>query len=544
MRTSTSSTFHFRKWFVTSLLLLLAVLLHASYGQAKSQDTTSTSNSAFQLFKLEDSNWKFQVDPDDVGLSRGWEKKDFKDSAWKNIQVPSYWENQGITAANKVWTKDDLNESYSGYAWYRRSIEIPAAWSNQTVFLVLGKVDDLDWVYWNGELVGHTGQDIDRPDQQLRVYAMSPDKNKSGKNTLSIRVCDIRGKGGIYEGPVYVQIGQKPDIGTPSDASNNRYGSRHDVVKVGESIHIQPGESVTGDVVSVGGNVVIDGTITGDAVCIGGTLIISSTARVTGDAVCVGGKLDIQPGSVITGQTVSVASGMNPDFLKWFKHKPTERNHVTINKFSRLLFWTFITIIFSLFYVMTSWVCASLFPEKTSNVMHALEEKPFASFFMGLFGIVMIVPVTVLLAITCIGIPLIPIFFIAVMLAWILGIAGMSMFIGSKVAPSLNWKYSSVVGLTMLGMLSIFIIKLVPCIGWLFGFCLAIAGLGAVLLTKYGKPKPPPNYQPPTWGAPVPPIPPVPPTPPVHPVMEIQVPRENQPEPEKKTDDNPPSGNF
>ncbi len=137
--------------------------------------------------------WNFNIHDD---LS--WKEQDFDDSNWNEIIVPGYWETSGF-------------RDYDGFAWYRKEFELPAKLVNEKLVLLLGKIDDVDEVYINGELIGGTGNLDANPENmriyneytQLRGYYIPEDKiNKTGKNIIAVRVYDGYKDGGIYSGPI------------------------------------------------------------------------------------------------------------------------------------------------------------------------------------------------------------------------------------------------------------------------------------------------------------------------------------------------------
>lgn len=113
---------------------------------------------------------------------------------WEKIMVPIAWEKQGY-------------RRYDGFAWYRTTFELPKGQSKENLILLLGKIDDFDEVYVNGELIGATndrrryGRSMSF--SQQRAYDIPSHLIKSsGKNSIEILVEDIGNVGGIYEGPV------------------------------------------------------------------------------------------------------------------------------------------------------------------------------------------------------------------------------------------------------------------------------------------------------------------------------------------------------
>ncbi|MFP4548786.1 MAG: beta galactosidase jelly roll domain-containing protein [Fidelibacterota bacterium] len=138
--------------------------------------------------------WKFQT-----GDNLHWKAPDFDDEDWKDIFVPGVWQMQGY-------------KDYLGFAWYRREFFLRNQWQDENLILLLGKIDDLDETYLNGQLLGKTGEMVEQNGQiplhgweysALRAYYIPRDLLNYGQNNIiAVRVYDGRTYGGIYEGPV------------------------------------------------------------------------------------------------------------------------------------------------------------------------------------------------------------------------------------------------------------------------------------------------------------------------------------------------------
>jgi hypothetical protein len=138
-------------------------------------------------------NWKFKIGDDE-----GWNEMNYDDSDWDNIIVPATWEPQGYS-------------QYDGFAWYRKKVLIKDTYENEKYILILGKIDDVDEVYFNGVEIGKSGkfpreyydEYNKRYYNRRRIYSINPTLINWGKeNTIAVRVYDCGGFGGIYEGPV------------------------------------------------------------------------------------------------------------------------------------------------------------------------------------------------------------------------------------------------------------------------------------------------------------------------------------------------------
>jgi len=137
--------------------------------------------------------WKFKIGDDE-----SWSESAFDDSRWQELKVPLLWDAQGY-------------KDYDGFAWYRVKFRVPADLANRRLVLLLGRIDDMDEAYVNGELIGRTGRprhglsrnDIAGEYKQQRAYSIPMSLlNPNEENTLAVRVLDLWMHGGIYDGPV------------------------------------------------------------------------------------------------------------------------------------------------------------------------------------------------------------------------------------------------------------------------------------------------------------------------------------------------------
>jgi hypothetical protein len=90
-----------------------------------------------------------------VPLGGKWEFREGDDAAWASAALDdSGWERIGV---DRGWGAEG-HFAYTGYAWYRRHVEfVPVAGVKQDLALVVPYVDGPYEVYWNGKLIGHSG---------------------------------------------------------------------------------------------------------------------------------------------------------------------------------------------------------------------------------------------------------------------------------------------------------------------------------------------------------------------------------------------------
>jgi hypothetical protein len=95
-----------------------------------------------------DGPWQFHLGDDpgwaDVSVDDG-SGGSTGDGGWKQLTADKPWGAQG-------------HRSYTGYAWYRRHIQVnPAPGGSPDFALLIPAIDDVYEIYWNGQLVGHLG---------------------------------------------------------------------------------------------------------------------------------------------------------------------------------------------------------------------------------------------------------------------------------------------------------------------------------------------------------------------------------------------------
>lgn len=132
----------------------------------------------------------------DLGLLANpkWYDATYQPKGWRNINIPGYWEDQGLK---------DLN----GVVWYRKEIDVPVSMTGKMAKIFLGRIVDADVLYINGKQVGNTTYQYPQ-----RRYTVPADVLKPGKNIFVIRVTNQAGKGGFVPDKPYCLFTDKDTI--------------------------------------------------------------------------------------------------------------------------------------------------------------------------------------------------------------------------------------------------------------------------------------------------------------------------------------------
>ncbi len=140
----------------------------------------------------------FPADPGNTGEPAGWAKPGLKEDDWKEVVLPRAWQSFG--------------HNYSGVFWFRKTIDIPAAWAGKDLSLEIGAVDKQDITYFNGTQVGATGTGFEQEHWSVvRDYHVPGKLVKAGKNTIAIRAYSFVYHGGMIGPASSMSVSQADD---------------------------------------------------------------------------------------------------------------------------------------------------------------------------------------------------------------------------------------------------------------------------------------------------------------------------------------------
>ena len=170
------------------------------------------------------------------------------------------------------------------------------------------------------------------------------------------------------------------------------------VVKIGSDLTVDEGTKVH-NVVVVGGQITVEGTVENNVTAIGGSVVLANAAVVGGNIFCLGGIIVRGRGAEVHGSVTEINSN---DISQAVTNALSEEWEGWS--------WIFAIISMSIFLgvLIITVITVLLIPKPVRLVSAAIKEKPFKVTMWGLGGLVLIVPLAVLLAISVIGIVLIP----------------------------------------------------------------------------------------------------------------------------------------
>ena len=251
---------------------------------------------------------------------------------------------------------------------------------------------------------------------------------------------------------------------------------------------------VGGDLSSFGGPVELSGSAGGDVSSFGGDLILRSSSTIEGEVSAFGGRLEREPGATIKGEVHNYSSpligamvpGVALASMKADRHAKRGRapRKALISGF--LLGLCLLPFLATLF-----------FPSQVETIAAAASADFWRALGIGLLVEMAVVPGTLALAVSVIGIPFIPVAYAALTAAVVMGTGAFFLLMARRACLNLEIPAPSTikaVGLAGAATAAISIAGgLLPVVGGILGLALFLTlccgttlGLGAVWLTRLG----------------------------------------------------------
>ena len=279
-------------------------------------------------------------------------------------------------------------------------------------------------------------------------------------------------------------LAQEPD--SPVDSPT-------EVFEFGSDYTLAAGRSVE-DLVIVGGSATIRGRVDGDAVVIGGSVELAGTGSVRGDLVVVGGGASVAPGATVGGDMVVVGGradtppGFTPGGELVRVGPPIEGLMPFLTRgllMGRPIvpdlpwIWGVVAVLLAVFLGFNL-----VFENPVRSCIEALERKPLTTFLIGLLVVVLAGPASVLLAVSVVGLALIPFLWAALVVAAVMGGVAVSRWVGGAALRSADTDGRGRQALALLvGFVLICLPLMVPVLGAVSFASLGVLALGASALT-------------------------------------------------------------
>ncbi len=297
---------------------------------------------------------------------------------------------------------------------------------------------------------------------------------------------------------------------------------RGDVVVLGGSAEIEDGAVLEGDLAVFAGDVEIGGTVQGNVAVIGGDVDALGTAHIEGDCVVMGGEFDIGEGARIDGEVVTNPEGSWFPFVgrgdwNWEGRRipplpslpspgttPLSPSRIVYRHETSFAGRVGGALLSAIAIGVVALLAALFWPRQTDRVRSVVLRQPAASGLVGfltLLAVGLLTPFLVLLSLVlilvCIGLlgfPLIALLWLIVGAACLFGWAAIGQLVGRWIGGRLGIQGmtpAAEAGLGAFGLsLVLGLIQAIPFVGIsgsLLSFGILCVGLGAVVLTRFGR---------------------------------------------------------
>lgn len=262
-------------------------------------------------------------------------------------------------------------------------------------------------------------------------------------------------------------------------------------VSTGGPVTVDKGAHVD-TAVAYGGPVIVeeDAVVDGDAVAFGGDVILKKGAVVEGDAVSFGGSVVRAEGSSVHGESVSMgSSGIG---------SAVARNVVKTQRSARVsdaqdagdsrsgfgrglaAFLLQFSVLFGLGFMMMMFA-----PQRMKALEATIRAEPIKNGLAGLLAGLAVFPLTLLLAVTLVGIPVVVVMWAALPLFMAVGAAAVANTIGAKLPTGKLRKTQALV--LAVGLLVLLLAWQIPGLRWLELVLVVAVSMGAIIRTRFGQ---------------------------------------------------------
>ncbi len=280
--------------------------------------------------------------------------------------------------------------------------------------------------------------------------------------------------------------------------SNDRVANGSLVIGEGETVRnatafggsLVVNGTVTGDAAALGGSVTVNGHVSGGATAIGGSVHLGPNAVVENDVVAIGGDVTKDEGAEIGGGSSSAIAGIRFDKLMASLRdlprgsndgegaSPRRWSHGSSFSFPSFLIW------FAFFFAVGLMLMVFA-PNRMHQIETDLKSEPLKCGLAGLVGFIALIPLLIMLAITVVGLLVVPVVLFLACLGVAMGMSAVANEIGMKLPFFRGRKTQALVLAVGTGVL--LLVAQVPYLGSLAIMVLMVLAFGAAIRTRFGQ---------------------------------------------------------
>ncbi len=243
-----------------------------------------------------------------------------------------------------------------------------------------------------------------------------------------------------------------------------------DVVSYGGPITVEETGRVDGDIKSYGGPVEIAGEVRGDVSSYGGRVTLDATAQVRGDVTAYGGGITREPGARVDGSI----ERDRPSRFGWDGTSLLNPIGFTFPTLS-IIIWALIAA------ALAHWVPQRLLC--VGEVMFGAMPRCLA---IGALSWVLGLMLALILVLIIIGLPVALALVLVLVAGGVMGNVSVGWLIGRWVLQRVGSREHTPVMEAVVGVVILTLLEAIPFVGVLFGAFIAVLGVGATFLSRFG----------------------------------------------------------
>lgn len=167
-------------WGGTAIDTWLSIDALHQVGESDASLPSQTVEELENAIAQQQMDWEDELETTDIGLMQQWQNDNVNWDSWPTMMLPKPWE------ADALVNRD-------GSVWFKKTFHLTASQATQAATLRLGRIDDSDQCWINGQLVGSTYMSSGA----FRVYNVNASILQAGENTITVRVRDHGYIGGM-----------------------------------------------------------------------------------------------------------------------------------------------------------------------------------------------------------------------------------------------------------------------------------------------------------------------------------------------------------
>ncbi|MFK7938787.1 MAG: hypothetical protein AB8B82_05370 [Roseovarius sp.] len=303
------------------------------------------------------------------------------------------------------------------------------------------------------------------------------------------------------------------DVSIDATATEDLYGAGFSVVITGAtaqdatvagfSVRLAPDAKIGGNARLFGRSVTIEGPVSGSLTVTGQDVILN--APISGDARIVAQSLTFGPDAVIAG---TLTYGSDDPIAVPERVAPAERvvfEEVTFSdawdewdafREEMPIFPTFASMFFSflislLFFLVLGALMLGFMPKRLETMRLSITAAPGRTMLIGVIGLSMLFGMVLIIGMTIVGLPFVPIVILAIIVTWILGYALGAYSIAMRVWSAFGGsdQPSNPARLLVLGaaITLVALLNFIPFVGWVVNYTLVLLGVGAMTRALFNR---------------------------------------------------------